>query len=158
MTPTTIISTRGRTVNTDDVDEEVAALLKQADQRFTTGRRALVAVLRTLGRPVTIPQILDAADGLAQSSVYRNLVVLEDAGAVTRIVTNDEFTRYELAEHITEHHHHIICTSCGDIADFSLPSSVEKSLNVSLRQAANRTRFRVDNHRLDALGTCVSCQ
>ena len=93
-----------------------------------------------------------------QSSVYRNLNVLEESGAVTRIVTNDEFTRYELAEHITEHHHHIICTSCGDIADFSLPSSVEKSLNVSLRQAANRTRFRVDNHRLDALGTCVSCQ
>ena len=74
MTPTTIISTRGRTVNTDDVDEEVAALLKQADQRFTTGRRALVAVLRTLGRPVTIPQILDAADGLAQSSVYLSLI------------------------------------------------------------------------------------
>ena len=36
------------------------------------------------GQPVTIPQILDASDGLAQSSVYRNLVVLEEVVAKTR--------------------------------------------------------------------------
>ncbi|MDP6284614.1 MAG: transcriptional repressor, partial [Acidimicrobiales bacterium] len=103
-------------------------------------------------------QITESDNSLVQSSVYRNLNVLEQAGAVTRITTNDEFARYELAEHITEHHHHIICTNCGDIADFSLPSSVEDSLDLSLRKAANKVSFNIDNHRLDALGTCASCQ
>ncbi|MDG2023369.1 MAG: Fur family transcriptional regulator [Actinomycetota bacterium] len=140
------------------VDEKVASLLQQMGHRYSTVRRRLVSVLRTAGKPLTSSQITDSDDSLVQSSVYRNLNVLEEAGAVTRITTNDEFTRYELAERITEHHHHIICTRCGDIADFSLPSSVEKSLNLSLRKAANKVSFNIDNHRLDALGTCVSCQ
>ncbi|MDP7067606.1 MAG: transcriptional repressor [Acidimicrobiales bacterium] len=145
-------------VSDAQIDEKVASLLHNMGHRYSTVRRRLVTVLRSAGKPLTNSQIVDSDTSLVQSSVYRNLNVLEESGAVTRIVTHDEFTRYELAEHITEHHHHIICTSCGDIADFSLPSSVEKSLNSSLRQAANRTRFSVDNHRLDALGTCAACQ
>ena len=140
------------------IDEKVASLLHQTGHRYSTVRRRLVSVLRTAGKPLTNNQITESDNSLVQSSVYRNLNVLEQAGAVTRITTNDEFARYELAEHITEHHHHIICTNCGDIADFSLPSSVEDSLNLSLRKAANKVSFNIDNHRLDALGTCASCQ
>ncbi len=139
-------------------DEKVAALLHQKGHRYSTVRRRLVKVLRTAGKPLTNTQITASDNSLVQSSVYRNLNVLEDAGAVTRITTNDEFARYELTEHITEHHHHIICTRCGDIVDFSLPSVLEDSLNLSLRKAANKVGFDIDNHRLDALGTCVSCQ
>ena len=123
---------------TDDVDDEITALLRATDQRYTTGRRALVASLRSLGRPVTIPQILETADGLAQSSVYRNLVVLEEAGVVTRIVTNDDFARYELSEQLTHHHHHLICSSCGDVSDFSLGAAnvgiLPSSLNCCMRR------------------------
>ena len=140
------------------VDEKVASLLHQTGHRYSTVRRRLVSVLRTAGKPLTNNQITESDNALVQSSVYRNLNVLEQAGAVTRITTNDEFARYELAEHITEHHHHIICTNCGDIADFSLPSSVEDSLDLSLRKAANKVSCNIDNHRLDALGTCASCQ
>jgi len=140
------------------IDEKVASLLHQTGHRYSTVRRRLVSVLRTAGKPLTNNQITESDNSLVQSSVYRNLNVLEQAGAVTRITTNDEFARYELAEHITEHHHHIICTNCGDIADFSLPSSVEDSLDLSLRKAANKVSFNIDNHRLDALGTCASCQ
>ena len=140
------------------IDEKVASLLHQTGHRYSTVRRRLVSVLRTAGKPLTNNQITESDNSLVQSSVYRNLNVLEQAGAVTRITTNDEFARYELAEHITEHHHHIICTNCGDIADFSLPSSVEDSLDLSLRKAAKKVSFNIDNHRLDALGTCASCQ
>ena len=145
-------------VTDTQVDEKVASLLHQTGHRYSTVRRRLVSVLRTAGKPLTNNQITESDNSLVQSSVYRNLNVLEQAGAVTRITTNDEFARYELAEHITEHHHHIICTNCGDIADFSLPSSVEDSLDLSLRKAANKVSFNIDNHRLDALGTCASCQ
>ncbi|MCH2634665.1 MAG: transcriptional repressor [Acidimicrobiales bacterium] len=140
------------------VDEKVASLLMETGHRYSAVRRRLVKVLRTAGKPLTNSQITDSDNSLVQSSVYRNLNVLEEVGAVTRINTNDEFARYELAEHITEHHHHMICTNCGDIADFSLPSSAEESLNLSLRKAAKDVSFNIDSHRLDSLGTCVSCQ
>ena len=140
-----------------EVDDEVAALLRQADQRYTRGRRRLVAVLQTGGGPLTITQILAADRSLPQSSVYRNLTILEEVGAVTRIVTRDDFARYELAEHLTEHHHHLICSTCGDVADFSLDARAEASLDRALQRAAERAGFAIDTHRLDLLGTCASC-
>lgn len=140
-----------------DVNEEVATLLRQADQRYTNGRRRLVAVLEAGGGPVTINQIVAADPSLPQSTVYRNLTILEDAGVVTRIVTTDDFARYELAEHLTGHHHHLICTSCGDIADFSLDSTAELALDKSLEAAAKSAGFTAEAHRLDLLGTCVNC-
>ena len=142
---------------TDDLDDEITALLRRTDQRYTTGRRTLVASLRQLGRPVTIPQILEAGNGLAQSSVYRNLVVLEEAGVVTRIVTNDDFARYELSEQLTHHHHHLICSSCGDVSDFSLGDRAEAGLDEALHRAADAAGFRVEAHRLDLVGTCSDC-
>jgi Fe2+ or Zn2+ uptake regulation protein len=141
----------------DELDDQITGLLRQADQRYTKGRRSLVAALRAVGQPITIPQILEAGDGLAQSSVYRNLVVLEEAGVVTRIVTNDEFARYELAESLTEHHHHLICSSCGDVTDFSLGSRTEASLDKALHQIADAAGFTVEGHRLDLVGVCNDC-
>ncbi|MEM9465501.1 MAG: Fur family transcriptional regulator [Actinomycetota bacterium] len=141
----------------DELDDEITALLRQADQRYTKGRRALVAALRGIGQPATIPQILATGRGLAQSSVYRNLVVLEEAGVVTRIVTNDEFARYELAEALTEHHHHLICSACGDVTDFSLENRTEVSLDKALHRVADQLGFTVESHRLDLVGVCNDC-
>jgi len=140
-----------------ELDDEIATLLRTVDQRYTSGRRRLVSVLQTGDGPLTITQILNADGSLAQSSVYRNLTILEEAGAVTRIVTHDEFARYELAEHLTEHHHHLICSSCGDVADFSLDSRTEANLERVLAQAAEQAGFEVETHRLDLVGTCASC-
>ena len=140
----------------NNVDDEVASLLREAEQRYTTGRRRLVAILRG-GGPMTINQIVAADPRLPQSSVYRNLTILEQVGAVTRIVTRDDFARYELAEHLTEHHHHLICSTCGDVADFSLDARTETSLDRALQKAAEQAGFSIDTHRLDLIGTCPSC-
>jgi len=140
-----------------DLDTEVAELLRRGEQRYTSGRRRLVAVLDASKGPLTITQILQADSGLPQSSVYRNLTILEQVGAVTRIVTHDDFARYELAEHLTEHHHHLICTTCGDVADFSVDSRTEGTLDRALHRAAEAVGFKPDTHRLDLLGTCKSC-
>lgn len=141
-----------------DLDVEVAALLRGKDQRYTSGRRRVVEVLQSGGGPLTMAQILASDDTLAQSSVYRNLAILEDAGAVTRIVTRDDFARYELAEHLTEHHHHLICSTCGDVLDFSLEAKTETTLDKALGQVAKKLGFQVEGHRLDLLGVCVDCQ
>jgi len=145
-------------VSTEGLDEEVAARLRGADQRYTRGRQRLVAVLHASDAPLTIQQILASDRSLAQSSVYRNLVILEEVGAVSRIVTHDDFARYELAEDLTEHHHHLICTACGDVSDFSLAPGVERDLEQALRRVARRSGFDVDGHRLDLVGTCGTCR
>ena len=142
---------------TPDLHTTAAGRLRADGQRYTTGRRALVELLAEVDQPLTIPQLLEQRRGLAQSSVYRNLAVLERAGVVHRIVTTDEFGRYELAEDLTQHHHHLICSTCGDVADFTVPAPVEHELESALTRAAKRAGFRASGHRLDLVGTCASC-
>ena len=142
---------------TTDLHATAAARLRADGQRYTPGRRAIVELLRQVDQPLTIPQLLEQSRGLAQSSAYRNLAVLERAAVVHRIVTTDEFARYELAEDLTEHHHHLICSACGEVADFTVPGAVEHQLEQVLTKAARRAGFRSTGHRLDVVGTCASC-
>ena len=141
-----------------ELDDDVAARLRSATQRYTRGRRRIIQALRSGNGPMTIPQILAADRQLSQSSVYRNLTVLEEVGVVTRIVTRDDFSRYELAEDLTEHHHHLICSSCGVVSDFSLEPTVEVALERALGAVAERSEFAPAGHRLDLVGTCASCR
>ena len=144
--------------DTPDVHATAAERLTADDQRYTTQRRGLVSLLADAPQPLTIPQLLERRPGLAQSSAYRNLAVLERAGVVHRIVTTDEFARYELAEDLTHHHHHhFICTSCGDVTDFEVSEAVEHDLEGALTTVAARAGFVVRHHRLDLVGTCPTC-
>ena len=65
------------------------------------------------GRPMTMPEILGAAAGVPQSSAYRNLTVLCDAGVVRRLAGADHIGWFELAEDLSgnHHHHHLMCSS-----------------------------------------------
>ena len=141
-----------------DLHETVAARLRRVDQRYTAGRRQLVDILAGSGRPLSIPEILADRPTLPQSTVYRNGAVLEGAGALHRVVGADDFTRYELAEDLTEHHHHLVCTSCGAVADCTLSPELERAMARAVGEIAAGTGFRPERHRLDLLGTCPACQ
>jgi Fe2+ or Zn2+ uptake regulation protein len=111
----------------------VEGRLRRIDQRYTSGRRAIVGLLVSAGHPVSIGDIADRLPGLPRSSAYRHLTDLESAGLVRRITANDEFTRFELAEDLTGHHHHLVCVSCGKVTDITLPPGVDELIEARLR-------------------------
>jgi len=141
----------------DDLRETVESRLRRVHQRLTPNREAVLDVLVAAPRPITIPEVLDARADLAQSSVYRNLVVLEQAGVVHRIVTADEFARFELAEDLVGHHHHLICSSCGTVEDVPPTAHLEQSLRQAIDQVTRATGFRTQAHRVDLVGLCRRC-
>ncbi len=142
----------------DKIQETVAHRLEQLGQRYTSNRKILVAILWAKGQPVTLPEMLNAESSLAQSSAYRNLVVLEEAQVVMRLVTTGQFARYELAEDLTGHHHHLICRLCGGVEDFTAPSDLERLLGKVVVQASTTAGFLAEEHRLDLIGTCTDCR
>ncbi len=147
---------------TDDQESDTHKLaadsLKANGHRYSSARRRIVEALLTIDGPVTIPQLVEVGEGLALSSAYRNLAVLEESGVAARVVTPDDHARFELAERVTRrHHHHMICTSCGDVLDFELPETFEQSLDRELHRAGRSATFSIDRHHLDLLGTCSSC-
>jgi Fur family ferric uptake transcriptional regulator len=141
----------------DTVHETAASRLRDAGQRYTGQRRRLIEIFADAGSPLSIPEILHRRRGLPQSSVYRNLSDLVDAGVVRRVVTEDEFGRYELAEDLTGHHHHVLCSICGRASDVTLPADLEETLDRTLDGVARRAGFAGISHRLDLVGVCGKC-
>ena len=132
--------------------------LRASNQRYTRSRRQIVEALHGESDPQTIVELLENAPGLAQSSAYRNLAVLEDADVVHRIVTSENHAHFELTEDITgSHHHHLVCTDCGTVLDMGLSASLEQQLHDELATAAASRGFTGTHHRIDLVGTCADC-
>jgi Fur family ferric uptake transcriptional regulator len=147
-----------RAVAAPDLNDVVAERLDAHNYRYTRGRRALVEAVAGAGGPVTISEILRRDASLSMSSTYRNLAVLEHAGIVHRIVTSGEHARYELDDAVTDwHHHHLMCTSCGTVVDFTIPDDLEAALDRALRRVARANGFSSEHHRLDLIGRCRAC-
>ena len=139
-----------------DLHAAVAERVEQAAQRYTTGRRALIDVLDSAGRPLTLGEILESGDW-PQSSVYRNLGILGEAGVLRRIAGTDGQTRYELSEDLTEHHHHLVCVRCGAVEDAETTAKLERTMSRIIDEVTAASGFQAVDHRLDIVGLCARC-
>ncbi len=142
----------------DELHVQVEDRLRRVDQRYTEGRRALVDVLAAAGGPVSIGDIADRLPDLPRSSAYRHLVDLQTAGVIRRVAANDEYARFELAEDLTEHHHHLLCTNCGNVSDITPTASFERTIARQLDFLAEAQGFEPHSHRVDVLGLCALCR
>ncbi len=144
-------------INVTEVHAVVASQMRESGQLYTKGRRELVELLASAGRPASIAELVETRPKLTRSSLYRNMADLQSAGIVQRIVGADGLARYELAEAIIGHHHHVICTECGAVEDLVLAACSEGTLDTAITEALERTGFVPSAHRLDVLGTCANC-
>lgn len=89
---------------------------------------------------------------IGQTTVYRTLKLLCDAGMATEIHFSDGITRYEVAAP-DSHHDHIVCQSCGKIVEIYDPR-IEK-----LQQELTKKHgFLLLRHVHILSGICADCQ
>jgi Fe2+ or Zn2+ uptake regulation protein len=138
------------------VHEQAALRLGGHDQRYTPVRRALVTTLATAGRPLSIPEILEANEALPQSSAYRNVTALIEAGVVRRVT--GVHGRFELAEELAGHHHHLACARCGTVEDVVPSPRLERAMDEAARVVAEEQGYLVTGHQFDLVGICPECQ
>lgn len=141
----------------DDLHRSVAARLADHDQQYTPNRRAVVDALAAAGAPITLPDLLAVDHSLAQSSAYRSLAVLTDAGVVRRLVHVGDHALFELDEHLTEHHHHLVCESCGSVVDVTFPDRVEAAMDRTFDDVSAAAGFTPRHHTIDIYGICADC-
>ncbi len=142
---------------TTELDRVVADRLERHDMRYTTGRRAIVAALRAIGGPVTLPDLLAFSGEITQSSAYRNLALMQEAGVVRRLVHGADHAHFELAEELTEHHHHLICETCGTVEDFTLDDELERLLDRAFTEVAEAAAATPSSHLIDVFVVCADC-
>ena len=142
-----------------DLHDAVALRLARLEQRYTKMRQALVETLAGAGRPLTIPEILAATPELPQSSAYRNITALIEAGVARRVTGTDDHGRFELAEELSgQHHHHLVCEQCGKVDDVAPSPRLERALAEAARAAAEEQGYSVTDHRFDLVGVCPDCR
>ncbi len=126
--------------------------LKTGGLKITSARLGLLDILKHAKKPLSIK---DIAKKMARSNVdlvtlYRNVDSLKNLGAIKQINLKDKQSYYELAGGI--HHHHLVCTNCGKMADVELP---ETSLN---KTALKKHGFaKITDHSLEFFGICSKC-
>jgi len=91
---------------------------------------------------------------IAFSTVYRTLHLLVESG----IAREQEFHKgrkfYEQVVGERGHHHHIVCTSCGKIVEFSCPEIVERWQE----EIAKNLGFILQGHTHELFGLCSNCR
>jgi len=108
--------------------------------------------------PRTAAEIHRALGTVPLSSLYRNLGVLVEAGVLAQHHGADETTRYEPAEWLTEHHHHLVCVSCGSITDVAASVDQEAMMGHLVDALAGPSGFAVSGHRFEIEGRCATCR
>ena len=136
---------------------DYAEQLRLVDLRVTRPR---VAVLEVVGeRPHSDTEtIFDAVrDGLADVSrqtVYDVLAALTAAGLVRRIQPSGSVARYE--SRVGDNHHHVVCRSCGVIADVDCAVGDAPCLTPS-DDLGVLDGFAIDEAEVIYWGLCPDC-
>jgi Fur family transcriptional regulator, peroxide stress response regulator len=124
------------------------------NRRETKQRGAILRVLRNPGAHLTADQIYDEVrkeiPNISKGTVYRNLQVLEEDGAITELRLKSTMSRYEAKQ---ESHYHFRCEKCGRVSDIDAP--FDKDLD---HEVAKRTGLKISSHQLEFRGLCKECQ
>jgi Fur family transcriptional regulator, stress-responsive regulator len=137
----------------DLVTSDFEGQLRAVSLRVTQRRLAVLAALRDHPHVDTDTVIaLARADHprVSHQAVYDVLRALPDAGLVRRIQPADATARYECR--VGDNHHHVVCRSCGAIADVDCAVGHAPCLT-----ALDDRGFVVDEAEVVYWGTCPDC-
>jgi len=122
--------------------------------RMTPIRRQVIETLKKFHRPATVQEIAaaieknDASADLA--TIYRTLNLLVKHRLIEKIDFQDGKYHYEWQ---AKHHHHLICTNCGQIKELE-----GELLSISTKNIEKKTKYKVLGHSLEFFGLCQLCQ
>jgi Fur family ferric uptake transcriptional regulator len=132
---------------------ELELMLRAADLRVTRPRVAVLGAVHDLPHADTESIIGAVREGLPEVShqaVYDVLRALTGVGLVRRIQPSGTVARYEAR--VGDNHHHVICRSCGVIADVDCAVGEAPCLT-----ATEDHGFAIDEAEVIYWGTCPAC-
>lgn len=128
-------------------------MLRDADLRVTRPRVAVLAAVHEHPHADTTSIIAAVREDLAEVShqaVYDVLRALTGAGLVRRIQPHGSVARYE--SRVGDNHHHIVCRSCGAIADVDCAVGAAPCLTASEDHG-----YAIDESEVIHWGLCPAC-
>jgi Fur family ferric uptake transcriptional regulator len=136
-------------------EESILEQLRQAGHRITQPRRAVVQALMEKKGHQSPSEVHARARTYCSTiglvTVYRTLDLLTEMGFARRVHTEDGCHGYVNATR--GHRHHLICRSCGAAIEFE-----GCDLSAFFDRIGRVTGYRVEEHLLELVGLCPTCQ
>ena len=135
--------------------ERASGRLADAGYRRGGARRAVIDLLAAQACALSALEIEEelrrSERKVARASVYRVLDELEQLKLVARIEVGQGISRYEPV-HAHTHHHHLVCSDCGEVLPFE-----DEELERTIHRVARRVDFDVTGHDIVLHGSCGAC-
>jgi Fur family ferric uptake transcriptional regulator len=132
---------------------DLERMLREADLRVTRPRVAVLAAVHDHPHADTdsVIGVVRAELGeVSHQAVYDVLRALTTAGLVRRIQPSGSVARYE--SRVDDNHHHVVCRSCGTIADVDCATGAAPCLSASEDHG-----FTIDEAEVIYWGRCAAC-
>jgi len=121
--------------------------------RKSKQREAILRILRgTTSHPTAewlYERVRQEIPRISLGTVYRNLRLLKQDGKLLELDFAGAQSRFDGN---TQNHYHFMCERCGRIFDVDEP--VNKAMD---DEVAQKTGFKVNDHRLEFRGLCKDC-
>jgi Fur family ferric uptake transcriptional regulator len=136
-------------------ERSIATALRRHSYKLTPQRRAVIGAIASSPDHLTPAAIYEKVHqerpdtGLV--TIYRTLEILARLGLICELHAGGSSRSYTIGA--PEHHHHLICSSCGEVVDFS-----GYDLSPLEERLSRETGFEIEDHLLEFTGLCQNCQ
>lgn len=137
------------------METELTGILRRNHYKLTTQRQAVLEVIAGSHDHLTplaiYERVLEKHPTIGLVTVYRVLDILMELKLICRVHTGENCRSY-LMRRPEGHHHHLVCSSCGKVIDFT-----NCDLNGLERRLSRETGFKIKGHLLEFNGQCHEC-
>jgi Fe2+ or Zn2+ uptake regulation protein len=135
----------------EKANQNITSLLKKNNLKITPGRTAVLSLLMGKCHPLTVEDIQKSITNLNTSTLYRMLDQLVEKKIIYQTDFRNGKAYFEYQEN---HHHHVVCTQCGETEKIDICVEKESS------RAINKTKkfTNIDSHILEFFAVCHACK
>lgn len=136
-------------------EKKSATILRQHGYKFTPQRRVVIRAIASSQDHLTPAAIYEKVHqehpSIGLATIYRTLDILTKLGLICELHAGGSCHSYTTSA--SERHHHLICSNCGKVVDFS-----SYDLSLLKQRLSLETGFEINDHLLEFIGLCQACQ
>jgi len=136
-------------------ERRIAIVLRQHGYKLTPQRRAVIGAIAAsqdhLTPAAVYQKVRQDHPTIGLTTIYRTLDILAGLELICELHAGGSCHSYTIGA--PEHHHHLICSNCGEVIDFA-----GYDLSPLEQRLSRETGFEIEGHLLEFIGRCQNCQ
>lgn len=136
-------------------EKRIGQELHKHNYKVTPQRRVIIGAIIESQEHLTPAAIHERVQreypSIGLVTIYRTLEILMELGFICETHAGGSCRSY-LMHRLSEHHHHLICSDCGKVIDFT-----DCDLEKLEKRLAVDNGFKINDHLLEFVGQCQEC-